>query len=464
MSDQKVQVKREGPLPRLVHFVYFYQEFALGFMTTLGVQYFAFYMTDVALIPVAMVATIMLFGRIGDTFSVFVAGFMIQSVNFKKGKFSTWLYIATPLIIVFNLLMFSNLPIPLGAKAVLMGSSYILGFFFVNFCSTARFSILPTLTDDPEERTVLSARRGQGGSGGQIIRGMIYVPMVLWLGRVTGSPTWGYFFSALVFGGVAISGMYWLAYIARPYEMLTQAKEGPRPSIKDMLVQLGTNKPLLLIVVAETLRMSAANVNTTNNMYYFRYVGGNLMLMPIYLTITFFGSFLGATLVSFISKKVERKVTYFAGIIIYIIMILLAYFFAFGKPVVFMVVMSVAQFGAAIANAGNAAYFSDTADYGELKQGKNIRAINMGLVLIPIKLGVLIGGSIQAYRLAAIGFAPGTTDPAVIRGIHQTATLIPPFIMVLALIAMAIYPLNKKKVLEIQAELKARKAQQAQQA
>ena len=464
MSDQKPEVKREGKLPRHVHFSYFYQEFSMGFLTNLGTQYFPFFMTDIAMIPAALVATVMLIGRIADTFSVFVAGLIIQLSNFKKGKFTTWLFIAVPICIIFNMGMFVNYPFPLGVKAALLGASYILAFFFVNFCSTARFSIATILTDDPGERTILSSRRTQGSSAGQIVRGAIFIPMVMFITRLSGgSQTLGYFFSALVFGLIAISGMYWIASIARPYEAITQAKEGPRPTLKDMGIQMITNKPLLILVVAESFRGAAAQVNTTNNMYYFRYITQNLLMMPVFLTVTFFVSFFGATLVSFISKRVDKIVTYFIGGSLYVLALLAAYIFAYGNVWIYMVTMCFARFGTSIAASGTIAYFSDTADYGELQQGRNIRAINMGLMLLTLKLSVLIGGSIQAYRLAAVGFRPGTTDPTVLQGIHTTATLFSAIAMLVPMALMIIYPLKKKKVLEIQAALKEKKAAAAQQ-
>jgi sugar (glycoside-pentoside-hexuronide) transporter len=462
MAEQVNFQKTEAPALRpSVHFAYGYQEFALGFMTTLGTQYFAYFMTDVILIAPAIVATIMLIARICDTVSVPVTGFIIQGSNFKRGKYSTWLFLATPMIIVFNMIMFSNLPVPLGFKSVLMGASYIIAYFFVNFCSTARFSILPILTDDPHERTVLSARRGQGATAGQIIRGLVYVPFVMFLTTLTGSQVYGYFLTAVIFGLVAISGMYWLAIIAKPYELAAKSKEGSRPSLKDMLKQLGTNKPLLLLVLAETMRLGANQVLTSSNMYYFRYVLNNLMLMSIYMVVTFFGGFIGNSVAGIVTKKVERKTAYIFGMVIWIGGMVLAYFIGAGNAILFIATVTIAQFGIGLANSGSVAFFSDTCDYGEVKQGKNIRAINMGLVIFPIKLGVLLGGTLQAYSLTAINFKAGTTDPAVIGGIHTVATLMSAGVGVCAILFMLLYPLTAKKMTDIREQLKAMHAQKA---
>jgi sugar (glycoside-pentoside-hexuronide) transporter len=454
------EVKKDGrpPVTKTMQFAYGYQEFAMGFMTVLIIMFFQFFMTDVALIPAALAAAIMLAARSIDIFSVPAAGFIIQSTNFKNGNYSTWLFVATPLIVLFSLLMFSNFPLPVGVKASLMGAAYVISFFFANICSTARFSILPILTDDPHMRTVLSARRSQGGTAGNMVRGLVFVPLVLFLAGLTGSESTGYSLTALIFGMVAISGMYWLAFIAKPFEKIAKVKEGPKPTLKEMIIQLGTNKPLLLVVLAESLRMSAYQLLIVSNMYYFRYVLDNLLLLSVYMIITFGGGFLGNSLMGALSRKIGRKLSWISGMFIWIAGMTLAYFTSFGNAVLFIAWVTIAQLGMGLADAGAAAFFSDTADYGEVKQGKNIRAVNMGLVIFPIKMGVLLGGSIQAFSLAAIGFVADTTDQGVIRGIHTITTLAPILLGITAILFMAFYPLTEKRMTDIRDQLKAKYA------
>jgi GPH family glycoside/pentoside/hexuronide:cation symporter len=264
--------------------------------------------------------------------------------------------------------------------------------------------------------------------------------------------------TAIIFGLVGISGMYWIASIAKPFEKAAKLKEGARPSLKDMLKQLGTNRPLLILVLAETMRLGANQVLTSSNMYYFRYVLNNLMFMSIYMVVTFFGGFLGNSVAGTVTKKVDRKIAYIFGQVIWIFGMLLAYFLGSGNAIAFMLTITVSQFGIGLSNAGTVAFFSDTSDYGELKQGKNMRAVNMGLVIFPIKLGVLLGGTLQAFGLTAINFTAGTTDPAVISGIHALATLLSAGIAVLAILFMLAYPLTGKKMAEIQEQLKAKHA------
>lgn len=436
-------------------FAYGFQEFALGFLTVMGVQYINFFMTDIALLPVAAVTGFLAIARIVDTVDVPIIGMVVERTNMKWGKYRSWLYIAAPLVMVFNFLMFSNFAASETVKLALIAGSYILGYVCVNFCSTARFALLPTFTSDPAERTKLAAWRGMGGSASQIVRGFATVPLVGALGALAIFGMNGYQSTVIIYGIIVIVGLYWIAGLAKPYDKgqagAKQAKVG------DMLKQLVTNVPLLILVLGNTILLIATNVLVAFNMYYMRYVFNSLDLMTIYLPITFAGGLLGNFIATLLLKRFGNKRTvYNIGVIFWVLGMLLVLLFAVGNVWVFIAFVAIAQFGAGISNAVVPAMFSDTADYAEWKTGKNVKAVNMGLVIFPIKLGVLFGGTIAGLGLAWAGFVANTTDPAVISSIRTNAALLPMIIGAVSAVIMIFYPLGKKKMEEITSELKAR--------
>ena len=442
-------------LSQKIFFAYGFQEFALGFLTTMGVQFMTYFLTDVAIIPAATVATIMLIGRVVDTCDVPIIGMVVERTNLRWGKYRSWLFIAAPLIMVFNLLMFSNFDVSTPVKIAYLSVSYILAYIFVNFCSTARMSLLPVFTSDPEERSKLSVRRGQGGALSNALRGFITVPLVGLLGA--GNQSNGYRYTVIIYGVVVIIGLYWIAILAKDQDKPQKQNTtvGRQATVKDMLAQLVTNKPLLLLVLSNTFLLAATNILTGFNMYYFRYVVGDIGLFSIYMPISFAGMFLGNTVTTALLKKYKNKKTvYIIGIVIYALGILSVFVFAGNNAVLFIALVTIAQFGAGIANGLIPAFFSDTADYGEYKTGKSVRAVNMALVIFPIKLGVLIGGSIATFGLASIGFVAGTTDPTVISGIRFLATIPNVAVAIVAILAILAYPLSKDKMAEIGAHLK----------
>ncbi|KPU43733.1 putative symporter YjmB [Oxobacter pfennigii] len=443
-------------LSNKIVFAYGFGEFALGFLTTMGVQYISFFLTDAALIAPAVVATILLIGRIADTVDVPIIGIIVEKSNLPWGKYRSWLFLAAPLIVIFNMLMFTNFNVSTPVKIFYLSAAYILGYVFVNFCSTGRFALLPTFTSDQNERAKLASARGQGGSLGQIVRGLITVPLIGLLGG--GNDAKGYFYTVTVYGIIVIIGMYWLASLAKDYDKPgAQKASSQRVTLKDMLTQVATNKPLLILMISNTVILTATNILTGFNMYYFRYVVGSLLMMSIYFPISFGGGFLGNAAAQFLAKRFDKKATYNIGIGFWFLGMLLVYLLAGSNAYLFIAFVTVAQFGFGISNAVVPAFFSDTADYGEWKTGKSSRAVNMGLVIFPIKLGVLIGGSIAAFALAYIGFVANTQDPVIINGIRTMAAVLPMVVSILAAVIMYFYPLNREKMESIQQELKNRK-------
>lgn len=446
MSSEKLSSK--------VFYAYGFAEFALGFLTTMGVQYIAFFLTDTALIAPAMVATILLIGRVVDVLDVPVIGVAVEKSNLPWGKYRSWLFLAPVFVVLFNMLMFTNLNVSIPVKVFYLSAAYILGYVFVNFISTSRFALLPTFTSDQDERAKLAARRGQGSALSQIVRGAIVVPMIAFLGA--GNDAKGYFLTVIVFGVVVIVGLYWLAILAKDFDKPGATKGQKAVTVKQMLSQVVTNKPLLVLMLSDIARLTATNILVGFGMYYFRYVVGNLMLFSLYLPITFAGGFLGNSLSDILAKKYDKRGVYNAGIVIWFIGMILVYLVAGKNASLFIACVTVAQFGAGISNGLIQAFYSDTADYGEWKTGKSTRAVNMGLVLFPIKIGVLLGGSIAAYGLAAVGFHAGTKDPAIINSIRTMVAILPAVISILALVFMLLYPLNKDKINKLQLEIKQR--------
>ena len=443
-----------GKLATKIFLAYGFAEFSLGFLTTMGVQYIAFFLTDTALIAPAVVAMILLIGRVVDVCDVPIIGMVVEKSNLPWGKYRSWLFIAPVFIVLFNMLMFTNFNVSTPVKVIYMSLAYILAYVFVNLASTSRFALLPTFTSDQDERAKLAARRGQGLALRNIVGGATVVPLIAFLGR--GNNAQGYFYTVIIFGTAVIAGLFWLAVLAKDYDKPSTNKSKKSVSVKEMLTAIGTNKPLLILMLSDIFRQTATNILVGFGLYYFRYVVGNLMLFSLYLPITFAGGFLGNTLSNILSKKYDKKATYMSGIAIWFSGMVMVYLFAGGSAPLFMACITIAQFGAGIANGLIQAFYSDTADYGEWKTGKSTRAVNMGLVLFPIKIGVLVGGSIAAFSLAAIGFHAGTKDPAIINSIRTMVAVLPAITSILAIVFMYFYPLNREKVDTLQLEIKQR--------
>ena len=106
------------------------------------------------------------------------------------------------------------------------------------------------------------------------------------------------------------------------------------------------------------------------------------------------------------------------------------------------------------------ALYADVADYGEVKYGRRSTGLIYSASLFSIKAGILIGGFLVPLFLARFGYVKGveTQTARALMGIAIAFSIGPALFALLKCVALMIYPLNQKRVDEIERELAARRA------
>jgi GPH family glycoside/pentoside/hexuronide:cation symporter len=160
--------------------------------------------------------------------------------------------------------------------------------------------------------------------------------------------------------------------------------------------------------------------------FYYMYVLGNMMLMPVAMTISTLFGFLASLIGPQIGRKLGMKRSMVIGMIIAICgNLVTANFGGNATPsgiriagmevpvgwLVYLCVMLVASL-AMQTYAGFAMQFQVNAgEYGYWKTGKDNRTAAMGLGAIPMKIAMIVGGALGGYALAGIGYQPGMGMP-----------------------------------------------------
>ena len=85
---------------------------------------------------------------------------------------------------------------------------------------------------------------------------------------------------------------YWLvAQVAQPYDSGKATDAASGVSLKDMALQVVTNRPLFILIVAEILRWTANIVIGNFAVYYFKYVAQNQALIAVFFTCSSIATF-----------------------------------------------------------------------------------------------------------------------------------------------------------------------------
>jgi GPH family glycoside/pentoside/hexuronide:cation symporter len=165
-----------------------------------------------------------------------------------------------------------------------------------------------------------------------------------------------------------------------------------------------------------------------------------------------------------IARKIDKK--YYAAALSTVTgLCFLSFFFVpKGQFGLMIAVNMLAQFCAGPTSALTWALYADVADYGEVKYGRRSTGLIYSASLFSIKAGILIGGFLVPLFLAQFGYVKGaeTQTARALLGIAIAFSIGPALFALLKCVALLIYPLNQKRVDEIERELAARRSAAAE--
>jgi GPH family glycoside/pentoside/hexuronide:cation symporter len=102
--------------------------------------------------------------------------------------------------------------------------------------------------------------------------------------------------------------------------------------------------------------------------------------------------------------------------------------------------------------------YGDVADFGQVKFGRRSTGLIHSASLFALKTGTVIAGFLGGWMLGLFGFIPNQVQSEkTLRGIFLMFSIIPAFFAIGKAIALILYPLNRRKVLENERELAHRK-------
>ena len=173
----------------------------------------------------------------------------------------------------------------------------------------------------------------------------------------------------------------------------------------------------------------------------------------------------GAYVAKFIAKKFSTRNT---TIIVFLLMaafLFLGYFMRLNSTAV-IAIMSVVQLGYGVVYSCTPALYADAAVYGEWKTGRNATGVIMGLQTMTLKIGILARSVVVAACLAIANF-DASIDPSLATdelksGVSVGFMVIPAVGLIVGAILLFVgFRITKARVIEMQAEIDARKAANA---
>lgn len=455
--------------------------------------FLAFFYTDVYKIPPVAASAIIFAGGMVGAFANPVMGIIADRTNTRWGKFRPWiLWTAVPFG-VMALLAFSTPNFSDGGKIAYALVTYILLVVVYSANNLPYAALSGVMTGDMAERNSISSYRFTAVMVAQFIVQVLLLPLVLILGD--GDRTVGFEKTIGIFAVVGI--VFFIITFLTTRERIVPKPE-QRSSIRQDISDLTKNKPWVAILIVTISLFVTLSLRGGSLVYYFENYLSEAHLAA-FLNDVGFNGFIdrlnnlltGMGMVGFQWPE-DAATSGFSlfnagGIICMIIGIAFSKTLAdrFGKRDVFGVGLFIAAvcvfaffmfppqaiglvfiaqllhgffYGLTIPLLW--AMIADVADFSEWKNNRRATAIIFSAMIFGLKAGLSIGGALVAGILASFGYDEQLVvqSAQTIQGIKLSVSVFPTIAFMVSVACLFFYDINKKLEIQIENELKARRA------
>lgn len=437
-------------------------EVGFSFMASMETSFFIIFLTDAAKLPLGLVAIITGFSGIADAVTAVLAGIIIDKTTFKGGKYRPWLIYCPPLVVIFFILMFTKIGGNM-TTMIICSLGYIISHAIWNIAWTSNRAMVGILSDIPEERAFLSGRIAAGSSGGKILASyLVPVLTTAFLGLFMGmGAVWGYTATAAV-ASLSFLAAYFVHYqITKGYDNPADYTDSQKKSVTlmDMFRAIIANPQLLILLIADALRLIAFYMIAACAAYYTKIVLENPSLTSVILVVFNVGTLIGSLMSKRIVAKLGTKKASIMGTAGLAILLIVLYIVPTQQMIVFVILFA-AQIIFGVAYGLTTSMYSMCGTDSEYRTGKSTKGIIMSCSSLAIKIAIALRGMVISAALAYIAYNPdGAITSAAQSGIKLVFLIIPAAFCIISSLVFLLYKINDKDIARMEQEIMKRQKQ-----
>lgn len=424
--------------------------------------FLTYYYVDVWGIPATVLLWLIPLVRAFGAFDDVIMGLIADRTNTRWGKFRPYLLFGAVPYGICGYLMFLGPDFGPAGKVVYAAVTYGLMMVAYTVINVPYSAMLGVISPSPRTRTVASTCRFVGAFSAAFLISLFVRPLVEYLGA--GNESRGFQLTMAIFAVVSV--VLILITFATTRERVTPPPQ-QQTNVWEELAELFKNWPWVVLLLTSIFSNAFSALRSGSTIFYFKYVQGydatpliwRLDHTTVFLTSGALGLVLGTICLGPIARKVDKK--YYAAALSLVtgLCFLAFYFVPKGNFWLLVAANMVAQFCAGPTSALTWALYGDVADYGEVKYGRRSTGLIYSASLFSIKAGILVGGFLVPLFLARFGYVKGaaTQTATALLGISLAFSIGPAIFALLKAAALMVYPLDQKRVDEIERELSARR-------
>ncbi|MCY4094952.1 MAG: MFS transporter [Gammaproteobacteria bacterium] len=420
----------------------------LYFMSTLS--FLLYFYTDFYGISAAVAAGIFFVARIVDAVTDPFMGYLADHTRSRWGRFRPYLAFGAIPLAVISIATFTIPDFNETGKIIWAYVTYVLFGVIYTIVTIPYAAMTSVLTDDHDERAMLTSLRMGGAFSGAMVVTLGMMPLVSFFGVENG------FQYTMILYGIVGTLLLWWAF-GGTKERTDLALPEQRISLPNAMNALFRNTPLWIVIALFILGMLAFTFRQTVAPFYFKYTMARPELITHFFSITLAVMFIGLIFVPFLTKRFGKAVTVQIGAIVAMIG---ATGFYFNDPsnivMVFVWGCIMAVGGAPIAVLGWA-MLADTIEYAQHAHDVRADGVIYSTASFFQKVGKTVAGTAIPAILALTGFVANQAQSSEVLGGILLCIAVIPFIANLALLLIPfVYKLDADAHGKIVRELKER--------
>lgn len=370
-----------------------------------------------------------------------VMGVIADRTVTRWGRFRPWLLWTSFPFGIIGILTFTTPNFSPAAKLAYAWVTYLLLRLIYAANNVPYSSLTAVMTDDPDERNVITSYRQFFANSAGFIVGALAVPMMKFLGG--NNTALGYQLTMGTF--LALSIVLFLVAFAVSKERI-QPDTSQETSVTRDLADLIHNPSWVALFLATVFYFTALLIRGNVMLPYFETLAGNKLFFSWLNGFGLAALLVGVTCSTALVKRWGKRTVFFWSMLLTGLCTAALYLL---QPTAIVPIVSlevVRQFIFGCSGPVLWSMMADVADYGEWKTGRRATGTVISATVFALWVGVALGGAIAGWLLSLFGYS---SDAAVQTGRAQLGIQLTPSVFAgLAFLGAAVclyfYPINRE--------------------
>ena len=402
--------------------------------------YLLYFYTDVVGISPYSAGLIYGLGIMWDAFTDPFMGFLAERTRSKMGSYRPYIYYGSiPLALSFILLLW----VP-----PFDGTVLIIFLLFVNLIHRTCFTIVSVpyssltarITDDSDERTILTSSRMLSAALGTFSISALGFPIVLYFGG--GEETIGFIYLGIISGLIAISILYITVSFVKERSFKSNVDE--LPNFAEVAHSVSRNYPFWIIFLAIIILISTYLMFNNNLIYFSKYALGLHDYQGVILGFLNGASLLAVPLWAYAALKLGKKNTWLISMAVLFLGFTIFNYYPIDDLDTLIYILIFIGFGNGATGVLFWSMLPDTIEYGEWKSGIRTESSLYGFMTFAQKGAIAIAVFILGIALTNIGFEPNQEQSTeTIEALKNLMSIIPLVGVFISFVLLYFYPIDK---------------------